>query len=111
MTGQEKTYTRFLSEVDRVKVYRLKYKGTIVRFSVQHEVLVAGRWRKVVRYDDKHDQPHRHTFYPDGSEYRQKMEEIDSTTAFTVANDLVKKNFVQVRERYILLLDNHGERP
>ncbi len=98
----------FNSGVDRMVVSFLTDHQTVVKFSVQHETLIDGRWRKVVRYDNAHDGPHRHTFHPDDSERRVVMAKSNDNDAFTMAQDDVKRNFKKLRERYIMSIRKGG---
>lgn len=96
----EKQYIHPLSEVARMAVRHDSVGRDILAFSVQLEVLIAGRWRKAVRYDSAHGQPHKHVFYPDGSEYMEVMEKDDNNDAYTLAQQQVKVSFQAVYERY-----------
>lgn len=96
----DKRYIIMLSEVDRLIVRQHTRGREVLQFSVQHEVLVASRWRKAVRFDSAHNTPHRHVFYPDGSEYKEFMTAGDNNIALTQALTWAKNYFRQVHERY-----------
>jgi hypothetical protein len=99
-TMPEKQYTYLLSDVARMAVRHDSVGINILDFSVQLDVLIDGRWRKAVRYDSAHGQPHRHVFYPDHSEYREVMVSNDNNQAYTEARKLVKASFEMIYERY-----------
>lgn len=71
-----------------------------MKFSVQLEVLIDGHWRRAVRYDSAHGQPHRHVFYPDGTEYREVMASENNNQAYTEAQDVIKATFQAIYARY-----------
>ena len=105
MSQLTKSYTIFLSDVDRIQVRQTRSGNRILEFSVQYEALINSRWRKIIRYDNAHDSsPHRHVFYPDNPEYKHPMDILDSNDAFTEAQIVVKKSFMRMKESYILLL-------
>ncbi|HSW99471.1 MAG TPA: hypothetical protein VLH38_00365 [Patescibacteria group bacterium] len=69
----EKLYRKYFTDIVRVVVHQDISGPTVLSFSLQLELLLDGRWRKIVRFDSAHGQPHRHVFYPDGKEYREAM--------------------------------------
>lgn len=98
-----------LSDVDRVAV-RLTTDGPLVlEFSVQYEALIAGHWRRIVRYDNAHGSgAHRHVYYPNKRELRQIVHPQDDNQGLTEAQMIVKQNFKKFRENYIMVLENVG---
>lgn len=96
----EKRYIYYLSDTARMVVRHDSVGNTILEFSVQLEVLIDGRWRKAVRYDSAHGQPHRHVFYPDKPEYREVMVHDDNNLAYTEAQYMIKTSFQTLYERY-----------
>jgi hypothetical protein len=101
----EKKYIVPLSDVDRMVIRQDRSGHSIISFSVQLEILVNGRWRKAMRFDSKHDQPHRHVFYPDGREYKEAMVTQDNNVAFTESQRIVAASFQLVHDRYIIYLE------
>ncbi len=108
MPQQSRSYTNFLSDVDRVVIRQVRERGAIVEFSVQYEALINSRWRKITRYDSSHYYPHRHVYYPNRPEYKHAMNTTDNNNAFTEAQLVIKKNFRRMRESYIILIRNVG---
>ena len=101
----EKRYIIPLSDVDRMIVRQDINAGNVIAFSVQLEVFLNGRWHKVIRFDSAHGDPHRHTFYPDGSEYKESMRTVHNNVALTQAQSIVRSYFVQFREGYKTFLE------
>lgn len=106
---QEKTYTIMLTEADRIKVRQVRSGPKIMQFSVQYEAHVNNRWRVITRFDNAHNSPHRHVYYPYKPKYKYTMNTQNSNNAFTEAQHIIKKNFKRMRESYIILL-NKGRR-
>jgi hypothetical protein len=76
-------------------------RKTVRKFSVQLEVRLDDTWCKVIRYDNAHGKPHRHTFYPDGSEitpslsegiYSNLIKNDYNGRAMTMSEEFYKKN-------------------
>lgn len=101
----EKRYIIPLSDVDRMIIRQDRVGRRILTFSVQLEVLINGRWRKAMRFDSADDHPHRHIFYPDGTEYREDLATDDNNLSFTQAQSIIKKSFQDIHERYKLVLE------
>src|SRR5271170_1341683 len=102
MPEQTRFYTVPLTDTDYIKVSHVRSRNRVLKFSVQYNGLIEGRWRKVTRYDNAHGSPHRHVYYPDRAEYKHPMSTIDNNLAFTEAQTVIKKNFMHMRERYIM---------
>ena len=105
----EKRYIIPLSDVDQMVIRQDRSGHAILEFSVQLEVLVNGHWRKAMRFDSSHAQPHRHVFYPDGKEYREAMTIQDNNGAFTEAQRVVTESFRTIHERYITYMERMVE--
>jgi hypothetical protein len=101
----DKRYIIMLSEVDRMIARQDRVGRKVLAFSVQLEVLINSRWRKAMRFDSAHGQPHRHVFYPDGKEYRENMAAADNNEAFTQAQTIAKKSFQEIHARYKIMLE------
>ena len=108
MPLQTREYTIPLSEDDRIKVRQVRNGSRIVKFSVQYEALINSRWRKITRYDNAHGYPHRHVYYPHQPEYKYALATQNNNSAFTEAQLKVKKTFMQMKERYIILIRTGG---
>lgn len=109
MPEKIRSYTVALTDIDHIKVRQVRNGRYIRQFSVQYEALIESRWRKITRFDNSHSAPHRHVYYANNKEYKHPMSTTDNNQAFTEAQILIKKNFIDMRERYILSLDRGGE--
>jgi hypothetical protein len=107
--GPSRVYTVILTDVDHIKVRQVKNGSKIIEFSVQYNSLIRGKWRKITRYDNAHGYPHRHVYYPNKPEYKHSMNTLDTNEAFTEAQIGIKKNFIRMKETYIILMRNVGE--
>jgi hypothetical protein len=96
----DKRYIIMLSDNVRMVVRQDRVGNTILHFSVQLDVLLTGRWRKAMRFDSAHGRPHRHVFYPGGTEYREFMPATNNNEAFTQAQIILKQSFQEIYERY-----------
>jgi len=109
MPEQSREWTVILSDVDRIKVRVVKNGNLIIEFSAQYETLILGHWRKITRYDNSHGSvPHRHVYSPNRYEYLQIMTVRNNNEAFTEALTIIKKNFMKVKENYIVLMKRVG---
>lgn len=105
MPKQPRTYTISLSEIDRIKVRQLREGPDVLEFGVVYQALINSRWRTITRYDNAHGYPHRHVYYPHSREYKHAMSNLDNNQAFTEAQAVIKKNFMSMKDTYILSLD------
>ena len=106
MARKIKSHTSLLTEVDRLYVRQITEGKYVREFSVQYEAYIDKLWQKVTRFDNSHDSlPHRHIFYPDGSERRYLMNTSDINLAFTGAQKFIKQNFLNLRQAYIILIE------
>lgn len=69
-------------------------RGKVIRFVVQLEVLVQGKWRPVVRYDSAHGQSHRHRFRPREGQ-RKELLGMSFEDALTFAEGDLRQNWEQ----------------
>ena len=105
VSQQSKTFISLLTDEDRI-VVRMRRSGRhVLRFSVQYEALINGQWHKITRFDNAHGYPHRHVYHPHRQEYKHPMSTTNNNQAFTEAQMVLKKNFMGMRERYILALE------
>ena len=105
MQGRITEYVHMLTEVDRYIVSQVIHGPAVVKFSVQYEALIRSRWRKIIRYDNSHGYAHKHLYYPNDVEYKQTMNTTDYNQSFTEAQQIIKKDFMTMRENYIIMLE------
>lgn len=105
MPRRARSYIILLGKSDRVVVRLVTDAGLVLEFSVQQEVVIEGRWHKIIRYDNAHRQAHRHVYYPHAVQYIQNLQPLDNNQALTQAIEATKKHFLRRRESYILLMN------
>lgn len=62
---------------------------------------IDGQWCRAMRFDSSHGQPHKHSFYPDGTERRDMMGIADNNQAFTEAQAATRRIFWEVHSQYL----------
>lgn len=93
-------FTLLLTLEDRRRRRHIAEKGKILKFSVQYETKVKGRWYPVVRYDTAHGYAHKHVFYPDGRQRKSRMQIVNYNLALKVAEDDVRRNWPRYKGQY-----------
>jgi hypothetical protein len=68
---------------------------------VQLEVLLAGEWSPVVRYDNAHGFCHRDVLHPDGSQEKTPVFAGDVNDTFTFAIEELRVNWEAHRTRFL----------
>lgn len=91
-----------LTQEDEIVRKHSVVRGEVVKFSIQYNALIDGRWRGVVRYDNFHGEPHKHTFRYDGSERKSVIFGNNPSILFTKLLNTTKKDSRKIRERYVL---------
>jgi len=109
VSRSERKYINLLTDTDRVYNRQVTNGHAVLEFSVQYMALINSRWRKITRFDNARNHgPHRHVFYPRGSQYKYPMNTQDPNQALTEAQMTIKKNFRQMRESYTMVLNRRG---
>jgi len=75
---------------DRIRVTAQKEKGEILKFVVQYEALIRGKWHPIVRYDTSHGFAHKDLIYPGGTEEKQPLHFQSFNVALTFAIQDIK---------------------
>jgi len=104
MPGSRERKTNYITTLthrDRVAVSFQTKRGHVSHFSLQYEILLEGRWRKVVRFDSSHGVPHKHTFRRNGEAYRHDIPFSDIKEALTTLLLHIKDNYESMRENYL----------
>lgn len=70
---------------DRLRVKAIVRKGEIIRFIVQYEAFIAGKWNAIVRYDTAHGFAHKDLIHYKNYEEKQPLLFNDFKIAFTFA--------------------------
>jgi len=89
-----------LGENARKRHYHETVKGKVIAFAVQLEVLLAGQWQVVIRYDSAHGFAHIDRYYRGGRQVKReillKLEE-----ALTLADEDIKENWKSYQEAFL----------
>jgi len=95
-----KDYIEQLTNEDRCHVFFIQDHGKILKFAVQYYAKIDGIWRSIMRVDNYHGTPHRHTYYLHGDESRVELLE-DSNLAFTQAKAEIRDNFLAIKDNFL----------
>ena len=93
-------YYRLLTAEDKIRISFSKNRGRILKFVVQYYTKVEKHWRSVVRIDNCHGYPHKHTYHLHGKELVIILSK-DENTAFTEAQNFIKNNFKEIKENFL----------
>ncbi len=98
----EKEYLSYLSEdgSNRFRYSHVIEKGRILRFRIQYEAQLAGRWYPIVRYDTAHGFPHRDTIHPDGTEEKDEFPGVEPGEVLTIGERDIKANWQKYRTAF-----------
>jgi hypothetical protein len=75
-------------------------KGTILRFRIQFEAMITGKWYAIVRYDTAHGFPHRDLIHPDGSQEKFDFPGWDRNEVLTFGERELKTNWQKYRVEF-----------
>jgi len=97
--------TEFIIYLDETRRNRYRHwhvwqKGQIMRFRIQYEAFIGGRWHPVVRYDTVHGQPHRDLLHPDGSQTKEMYSAYSNAEALTLGQRDILDNWPAYRAAY-----------
>lgn len=93
-------YIRLLTTEDKIRIHFYKNRGKISKFIVQYYTKVEKRWRTVMRIDNCHGYPHKHTHHLRKKEFVLLLSQ-DNNTAFTEAQSFIKNNFKKIKENFL----------
>ena len=97
---KSKDYTQYLTKEDKINVSFTQNRGKISNFSVNYSSLINGRWRHIMRVDNCHGQPHRHTYHLHRKEYRVILGS-NVNMLFTWAKKYIIKDYRKIKENYL----------
>lgn len=97
---KKKEYSQQLSDEDKLYISFTKDKGKIRNFCVNYSSLINGRWKDIMRIDNCHGYPHKHTFHLRRREFKVILGE-DSNKVFTEAKEYIIKNLVSIKNNYL----------
>jgi hypothetical protein len=85
----------------RYRHYHVWQGSQIVEFRIQLEILVAGVWYAVVRYDTAHGRPHRDLLRPSGRETKEWYDELSFADVLTFGQKDIMENWPVYRARFL----------
>ena len=85
----------------RYRHYHVSQGQKIVEFHIQLEIIVAGIWYAVVRYDTTHARPHRDILHPNGSQTKEWLNGYSTSGALTFGQRDIMKNWQMYRSRFL----------
>ena len=100
----EREFLIYLDPETRLCRYRHYHvwQGTqIVEFRIQLEIMVAGVWCPVVRYDTAHGKPHRDILHPNGRQTKEWLEGFSTSDALTFGQKDIMENWNSYRDRFL----------
>jgi hypothetical protein len=80
--------------------------GMPTKYSLNLSARIGDDWETLVRYDNAHGTPHRHTFHPDGSFQEHQFLAVLPQTFFAQAQKELKNNAEAYLEEYERKLSN-----
>lgn len=70
------------------------------KYSINLSGFVEGRWEPLVRFDNNHEPPHRHTYHPDGSKEEHRFIAAVPQTFFANAQKDLRERAEEYLEEY-----------
>jgi len=89
-----------LGENARKRHYHQTYKGKVIGFVVQLEVLVDDQWKAVIRYDSAHGFAHIDIYYLDGRKVKKELH-LKLGEALTLADEDIKENWKTYQKAFL----------
>ena len=101
MDIKEREFVRWYDYDCRVRHIHKSYHGKMLKFVVQLEVCVRGRWHPVVRYDTVHDFVHRDYLHANGRIDKTPVFIDDYNKALIFAQEDLKINWKLYRRQFL----------
>lgn len=99
--GEKEYLFYFTAErLDRFRYYHYFDKGRIVRFVIQYEAWIDGKWCPIVRYDTAHQRPHKDLLHPDRPQEKVEFNGYTQEEVLTIGERDIKQNWRQYRDQY-----------
>ena len=98
----EKEYLVYLSpeRADRFRYYHNLERGKIIRFRIQYEALIGGKWRTIVRYDTAHGRPQKDLLHSDDPQDKYEFYGYSREEVLTLGERDIKANWERYRVAY-----------
>ena len=97
---QERTFIAMLTPNDRYRHNHVRVKRVVVRFVVQYETKIEGKWLPVVRYDTRHGLAHRDVLDKRGNKEKTPIFVNDFNEALTFAEYDIRSNWRLYKQRF-----------
>lgn len=97
----EKKFIVMLTPEDRYRHSHIRFKGEILKFGVQYETRLEGKWLPVVRYDTEHGFAHRDLFDKKANKKKTPMFTEDYNEALTFAEYDIKSNWKIYKKAFL----------
>ena len=102
MTGIKETkFTVMLTPADRYRHKHVRFRGGVLSFVVQYELVLDSVWRPVVRYDTEHGFAHRDLFDNTGNKKKTPMFTEDYNEALIFAEYDIKSNWKIYKKTFL----------
>jgi hypothetical protein len=85
----------------RYRHYHVWEGKEIIEFRIQLEILVAGEWHAVVRYDTAHGRPHCDILHPNGRQTKKWFDEYSPAEVLTFGQKDIVENWSLYRDRFL----------
>lgn len=98
---RHKSFYIALSDSDRIRVKIYKSDGRVIEFVVQFESLIEGRWREIIRYDNRDKPPHRDVYDVKGKRYKNEIPNVTPESLIPWCIKDIKENWMRYKGRYL----------
>ena len=98
-----------LTPNDRYRHNHVRVKGIVMRFVVQYETKIEGKWLPVVRYDTRHGFAHRDVLDKSGNQYKTPIFVDDFNEALTFAEYDIRSNWMLYKLKFIKDYENDNK--
>lgn len=94
-------YVYLLTLNDRKRHEHLAERARVIRFTVQYETFIEGKWHPVIRYDTTHGFPHVDKVRLDGTVEKVPLLTKDLAEALTFADQDIDENWERYKEAFL----------
>lgn len=105
--AREVQYVNKLSRTDRYRHWHRAEKGRIIKFAVQYETFIGGKWRPVVRHDTAHGFVHKDLMPPGKHQEKILIKIKDFNTGLTQAENDLRENWKTYKEFFMKEWQRH----
>jgi len=98
---KEIKFIAMLTPEDRYRHIHIRFRSNILRFVVQYETRLEGKWLPVVRYDTEHGYAHRDIMDKKGNKRKTPIFTEDYNEALTFAEYDIKSNWRIFKDAFL----------